>query len=188
VRAFTGPPRLDERYNLWTLAHSIRDRPGAFAEAGVHRGGSAKILCEVKGDAPLHLFDTFAGMPTVNPATDGAFRAGDFSDSSLAHVQAFLARYPNVHFHPGVFPASAAPFANQQLTFKFLHLDLDLHASTRDALEWFYPRMARGGLIVSHDYGDLSVPGVKLAFDEFFRDKPEPVVPIWFSQVLVVKL
>jgi hypothetical protein len=188
VRDFAGVQRLEERYNLWALARSVAGRPGALAEAGVYRGGSAKILCAAKGDAPLHLFDTFAGMPAVNPAMDGAFRAGDFADSTLAHVQKFLAAYPNVHFHAGIFPASAAALTDPELVFKFVHLDLDLHASTRDALEWFYPRIARGGLLVSHDYGDVTVPGVKRAFDEFFRDKPEPVVPLWFSQVVVTKL
>ncbi len=188
VRDFAGVQRLEERYNLWTLARSVADRPGALAEVGVYRGGSAKILCETKGTAPLHLFDTFAGMPTVNPATDGAFREGDFADSTLDHVRAYLAAYPNVRFYPGIFPASATALAATEPTFKFVHLDVDLHASTRDALAWFYPRMVRGGLIVSHDYNDVTVPGVKRAFDEFFRDKPETVVPLWYSQALVTKL
>ena len=48
--------------------------------------------------------------------------------------------------------------------------------------------MVRGGLIVTHDYSDTTVPGVKRAFDEFFLDKPETVVPLWFTQAVVTKL
>jgi len=32
---------------------------GDLAEAGVFMGGSARLICEVKGPAPLHLFDVF---------------------------------------------------------------------------------------------------------------------------------
>ena len=69
-----------------------------------------------------------------------------------------------------------------------MHLDVDLRRSTLDALAWFYPRLVRGGLLVTHDYGDATVPGVKQAFDEFFADKPETVIPLWFSQAVVTKL
>lgn len=188
VREFASLQRFEERYNLWALARSVSDRAGAFAEVGVYRGGSAFLLCAAKDDTPLHLFDTFGGMPAVNPASDGAFRAGDFSDCSLDQVRAFLAGHSNLHFHAGIFPASAALLTDADLKFKFAHLDVDLHASTIDALNWFYPRMVRGGLIVTHDYNDVTVPGVKRAFDDFFSDKPEVVVPLWFSQAVVTKL
>ena len=183
-----GVQVLEERYNLWALVRAVANRPGALAEVGVYRGGSAKFICAAKGAASLHLFDTFSGMPPVNPATDGAFREGEFNRTSVEQVRAYLAEFVNVHLHPGIFPASAAHLAGADLRFKFVHLDVDLYESTRSALAWFYPRMERGGIIVTHDYGDRTVPGVKPAFDEFFCDKPEVVVPLWFTQVLVVKL
>ncbi|PAW66117.1 MAG: hypothetical protein B9S34_08920 [Opitutia bacterium Tous-C1TDCM] len=188
VREFAGLQRFEERYNLWALARSVARLPGGFAEVGVCRGGSARILCAAKDDAPFHLFDTFGGMPDVDPATDGAFRPGDFADCSVAQVRAFLAGFENLHFHPGIFPASAAAAPTPYPPFKFVHLDVDLHRSTLDALAWFYPRLVRGGLLVTHDYGDVTVPGVKQAFDEFFADKPETVIPLWFSQAVVTKL
>ena len=188
VREGEGVQVLEERYNLWALVRAIGDRPGALAEVGVYRGGSAKFICAAKHAAPLHLFDTFSGMPPVNPATDGAFREGEFNRTSVEHVRAYLAEFANVHLHPGIFPASAADLSATDLRFKFVHLDVDLYESTRSALAWFYPRMERGGIIVTHDYNDLTVPGVKRAFDEFFHAKPEVVVPLWFTQGLVVKL
>ncbi len=188
LRESAGLQVLEERYNLWRLTLAVARLPGALAEVGVYRGGSAKFICAAKGAAPLHLFDTFAGMPRVNPATDGAFYEGQTGDTSVAHVRDYLSSYPNVHLHPGIFPASAGALGEAPPTFKFVHLDVDLHASTLAALAWFYPRMERSGLIVSHDYSDVTVPGVKAAFDEFFADKPETVVPLWFSQAVVTKL
>ena len=187
VREGEGMQLLLERYNLWAQGRRVAGQPGAWAEVGVYRGGSARILCEVKGNAPLHLFDTFGGMPAVNPATDGAFRPGDFADSSLAHVQAHLAAYPNVHYHAGIFPGSAAALARENPTFQFVHLDVDLHQSTLDGLRFFYPRLAPGGLLVSHDYGDPTVPGVRRAFDEFLREQPAALTRLSGTQVLLEK-
>jgi predicted O-methyltransferase YrrM len=188
LRRFTAIQRFEERYNLWAIARAVTDRPGALAEVGVYKGGSALILAAVKGHSPLHLFDTFEGMPKVNPATDGLFQEGQFSDSSLQEVRNLLAGYDGLHFHRGIFPDSAEAVARTGLSFKFVHLDVDLYSSTKDALEWFYPKMIRGGIIVSHDYGNVTVPGVKKAFDGFFADKPEAVVPLWYSQAVVTKL
>lgn len=188
VKELSSLQRFEERYTLWSLCRSLAARPGSIAEVGVYRGGSALLLAAAKQGADLYLFDTFAGMPAVNPTTDGHFQEGDFSNSSLSEVKSLLHGYPRVHFHPGIFPHSAATLATSKLTFKLVHLDVDLHSSTTAALEWFYPRMERGGLIVSHDYNDKTVPGVKQAFDEFFADKMETVVPIWFSQAVVTKL
>lgn len=188
VREGDGLQQLSERYNLWSLARTATTRPGAFAELGVYRGGSALILCEAKGAAPLHLFDTFGGMPAVNPATDGAFREGDFADGTLGLVQTRLAGYAGVTWHPGVFPATAASLAPADARFQFVHLDVDLYQSTHDGLNFFYPRLAVGGFLVSHDYNDPTVPGVKRGFDEFMRDKPERLVELWQTQVLLTKL
>jgi hypothetical protein len=189
LREGEGLQVLEERYNLWTLTHSVARLPGALAEVGVYRGGSARLIAAAKGEADLLLFDTFTGMPAVNSETDGAFHEGDSGDTSVAQVRAYLEEFPAIHFHPGFFPDSARPLEQDPaLRFKLVHLDVDLLASTRSALEWFYPRMVRGGLIITHDYGDVTVPGVKRAFDEFFAGKPETVVPLWFTQAVVTKL
>ena len=179
---------LAERYNLYSLARSVSRLPGALAEAGVYRGGSARILCAVKQDDPLYLFDTFEGMPQTNAATDGGFRTGDFADTGFEDVKNYLSRFPNVHIYKGIFPDSAVGKepANQQ--YRFVHLDLDIYESTFKSLEFFYPRVVAGGIIVSHDYSNLTVPGVKKAFTDFFEDKREPVIPLWDTQCVVVKL
>ena len=69
--------------------------------------------------------------------------------------------------------------------FSFVHMDVDLYESTKSCLDFFYPRMSRGGVIISHDY--LGSIGVKTAFDEYFKDKPEPVLEVTDSQCLIVK-
>lgn len=180
--------RLEERYNLWILSKSIYKKKGSLAEVGVYSGGSAKILCETKGHAPLYLFDTFAGIPNANPKIDGVFKKGDFADGTLIKVKKLLSKYHAVNFYPGIFPKSAASLNKANTKFKFVNIDVDVYKSTYDVLEWFYPKMIKGGIMITHDYGNLTAPGVKKAFDKFFANKPEVVVPLWYSQAVVIKI
>ena len=50
----------NEAFLLHSLTCAQRKLPGAIAEVGVFEGGSARMICESKGDVPLHLFDTFS--------------------------------------------------------------------------------------------------------------------------------
>jgi hypothetical protein len=175
-----------ERYNLWALARQVQTLEGAFAEAGVYDGGSARILCEAKGAEHLHLFDTFEGMPETDPKADPHFVAGQFADTNRQRVESYLAAFPNVHFHQGFFPASAVDVPADR-GFKFVHLDMDLYRSTLDGLRYFYPRLVRKGVIVSHDYGNVTAPGVKQAFDEFLAEVDEPLLQLWDTQCVLIK-
>jgi hypothetical protein len=123
----------------------------------------------VKGARTLHLFDTFDGLPPPEAADAKKFWRGKFR-SDFDGVKAYLDIFPAVHLYKGMFPDTAAPV--EQERFCFVHLDVDLHASTKASLEFFYPRLVPGGIIMSHDY---SAEGVRRAVDDFFVDKPEPV-------------
>lgn len=175
--------RTDEAYYLVNAAASAGKARGDYAEVGVYQGASAKLICETRpSDRVLHLFDTFEGLP--KPGTqDAGFLHGEYS-CSLESVQQYLKSYRNVRFYKGLFPDTAGPVAERQ--FAFVNLDVDLYQSTRGALEFFYRRVSPGGIILSHDYSSQS--GVRKAFDEFFADKPETIIPLIGSQCLVVKI
>jgi hypothetical protein len=176
LRDERGIQSMEERYNLYSLCRATAKLPGVVAEAGVYRGGSAKILCRAKGDTPLYLFDSFIGLPPVEKAFDGVFSTGDFHDTTVGDVKSYLKEFPNVHFYPGFFPASVRGLEPENLRYRLVHLDLDLRQSTLDALEFFYPRLVPGGVLLSHDYRRRGAPGVKTAFDEFFAKRNEPIL------------
>jgi hypothetical protein len=173
---------VDEGYLIYSAVRSTEKVGGDLAEVGVFRGQSAKIICLAKGARLLHLFDTFGGLPAPG-SVDTAFTEGEYA-CSLPTVQQYLADEHHVHYYPGLFPETAAPASGRR--FSFVHLDVDLYASTRAALEFFYPRLSAGGIIVSHDY--VTADGVRQAFDEFLADKPEPVVELTGNQCLVTRL
>jgi O-methyltransferase len=171
-----------EAYTIHSLAKAQCRLEGELAEVGVYEGGTAKLICEVKGDRPLRLFDTFAGLPTSSAADRSVHRENQFA-CSLESVQAYLREYSGVVFHVGRFPESATGLEERR--FSFAHFDVDLYESTRGCLEWFYPRMVPGGVMISHDYSVLS--GVKQAFGEFLADKPEDLIELPSTQCLVIK-
>jgi hypothetical protein len=159
-------------------------------EFGVAYGASARIIAEYGAlngagngsGRTLHLFDTFEGLPEPGPNDSARFSKGSYG-CSLESVQQYLSGLP-IQYHKGFFPQTAGALLDS--TFAFVHLDVDLYQSTLEGLKFFYPRMSSGGIILSHDY--KSSVGVDKAFQEFFADKPEPVVGLSGYQCLVVKL
>ena len=136
---------------------------GDLAEVGVMWGGSAKIIREAMPDRPLYLFDTFTGLPnTIIKGVDpDHYFEGDMV-VDFEKVKYMFKDYPNTFIHQGFFPETAKPIEDRK--FAFVHLDLDIYQSTRDALIFFYPRMNINGSIMIHDYP--AHRGVKKAVDE----------------------
>ena len=174
----------EENYTLYSSLKATKNLQGDIAEVGVYKGGTARLICEIKGDKNLYLFDTFEGLPETND-NDLFVQKGWLHDTSLESVKNYLSDFKNIHFLKGVFPETAGQISDKK--FSFIHLDTNLYQSTLDALEFFWPRMVIGGRIVSHDYNASSMPGVKKAFMEFFRDQPEKIIEIADSQVMVIK-
>jgi O-methyltransferase len=172
---------------LYRAAQQAAKLPGDVAEVGVYRGGTARLLCEAFEGAPkeIHLFDTFGGMPEVDAAKD-KHKAGDFSDTSLDSVQRFLEGCGAARFHQGTFPQSAAGL--EAARFALVHVDVDIYTSVKACCDFFYTRLAPGGIIVFDDYAVPSCPGARKAVDEFFAGKPERPLPLPTGQCLVVKL
>ena len=170
-----------EACQIFKTVKTVEKIEGDIAEVGTYRGGSAAIICRAKGDKPLHLFDTFEGIPNTDEI-DGKFHKGQFA-ASFEDVKKYLSKYDNVYFYKGIFPTTAEPIKSRQ--FPFVHFDADTYRSASDCLQFFYPRMRQGGIIIAHDYGKK---GVAKAFDEFFKDKPNPIITLVFSgQCIIVK-
>jgi len=176
-----------EAYHVYSIAKSQSKMDGEMAEVGVFQGGSSKIICEVKNGKELHLFDTFEGLPKVSEKDThfgkSYWKTGEFSNTSMESVMDYLSIYKNNFFYKGKFPDTSDPIKNKK--FSFVHLDVDLFQSTIDCLEFFYPRMINGGVILTHDY---HTDGVKQAFNEFCKNKKIPQIQLLGSQCIITKI
>jgi O-methyltransferase len=142
---------------------------GDIVECGVWRGGSmmavALTLMEIGERRPLHLFDTFDGMP---PPGD------TWARSPLAEVRRNLAAtgYPDhlIRFVPGRVEETIPAAAPEQIAV--LRLDTDWYESTRHELEHLFPRLVPGGVLIIDDYGHWQ--GARRAVDEFLAASRAP--------------
>ena len=137
---------------------------GNFAEGGVYKGGVAFFLAQhCKNE--VHLFDTFVGIPNAVEELDNHLN-GDFADVTFFdECLNELVRRPTVIFHVGIFPSTAEDLDFEK--FSFVHLDGDTYQTTIDGLNFFFPRMVKGGIIILDDYNWDMCPGVNKAVDEF---------------------
>lgn len=183
--------RGEEAYTLYTLVRDIcSKRNGNLAEVGCFNGGSTKLICEAKKENNLFVFDTFEGLPEVEEIDKSEnkfecnFEKGQYK-ANYDDVKDYLKSYKNVFLHKGIFPQTNSEKINDK-KFIFVHLDVDIYSSTKDCLEFFYPRMEKGAILISHDYS--TAKGVKKAFDEFFKNKEEVVLELTGTQGMFVKL
>jgi len=179
----------DRCYVLYSLARQAAHATGDFWECGVYKGGTAAMLAALLRDiAPsrkLHLFDTFQGMPETDAGKD-VHRKGDFSDTSLSKVKAYLGGDERVIFHPGLIPATFAGLESERIAFA--HIDVDIYKSIIDSLDFIWPRLSSGGVVVFDDYGFPTCPGARQAVDTFFAQKPEVPLCLSTGQAIVWRL
>ena len=179
-------------YMLWFQVEQLKadQIPGAFAELGVYKGDTAHMLIEMAPGRPIYLFDTFEGFAPADlsqePHTDERYTSSNFADTSYASVQKRFSAYVQVHIVPGFFPDSAQTVPEQQ--YALVHLDADLFEPTRAGLDYFYPKLSPGGILLVHDYNH-SWEGVRKAVDEFAATIPEQFTPIadWQGSVVLRK-
>ena len=162
---------------------------GAFAELGVYKGKTAKIIHLMDTTRDFHLFDTFDGFDEQDlqseKSIDRKYSTSNFADTDLESVKAYIAGNENVHYHPGFFPDTVE---NLDDNFAFVHLDADLYQPTIVALNYFYPKLSPGGVIIIHDYNHTWY-GVSKAVDEFSKTIPEVVIEIadWQGSAMIIK-
>lgn len=186
-----------EKSLMIKLVNDTKDIEGDLVEVGVYQGGSAAYIHEAMNpDKTLYLCDAFeegfVGAGEFDPpwiqALQGKGNLGSFSpqETSYDSIMEYFKGHNNVHVIKGSFPESVPTLFNDK-KFSFINLDTDIYWPTLKALEMFYPRVPRGGVILTHDYIHANLQGVKKAYDEFFADKPEKI-EISESQGYIIKL
>jgi len=182
--------RVDVRWRMWILTELARsaDGHGAFAEFGTNRGGCAYMVLAATRTSPLHMFDTFAGIPESNltRAERAAGFSGSWSDTSIEHVKQRLAEWPQrTHYVVGdVFETLESAETGE---LSLVHMDLNAARATTRALQYAYPRLRAGGAIVFDDYGFTGYEDQRAAVDDFFASRPERPLTLPTGQALVLR-
>lgn len=179
-------------YNIWfQIERLIKENViGNFAELGVHKGETAKLIHEMNTKQKLHLFDTFEGFDQKDLQHEnkqgGKYNTKEFSDTDLETVKKYIDGGDQVIFHPGYFPSTSIGLEDEK--FSFVHLDADLYLPTLAALKFFHSRLSPGGVIIIHDYNH-TWDGIKKALNEFMPTIPESLIELadWKGSAMIVK-
>ncbi len=187
----TSGPKIQRMYMVRNLLLSVGGLPGEWAECGVFKGSTSLIMAEYnkrynlldKG-ARIHLFDSFEGLSNPGQADSGTnmiegdYRAGE------QEVRKNLSDYDCFEFHAGWIPERFSDVSSKE--FCFVHIDVDLYQPVRDSLEFFLPRMVKGGIVVLDDYGCKETPGALQATDEVARKYGCRVAALPFGQAFII--
>jgi hypothetical protein len=196
------PSRLGKVLAHYELYKRIVALPGQVVECGVFKGVSLlqlatfRRLLESDDSRRIVGFDAFGPFPGTHDAADTAFveqwerNAG--SGIPVDELRAVLRHkaFDNVELVPGDVLETVPRYAAEhpELKIALLHVDVDVYAPTRCALEQLYDRVVPGGIVMLDDYP--TVAGATRAVDEFFAARNVAIqkLPLAHIPAFVVKL
>jgi hypothetical protein len=168
-----------------------RNVDGDLIECGVFRGGSlaeiGRMAQKMTPSKQVFGADTFEGHPfdspeDVPPDSQLVHHKGLFSGNNFDRVSAMLEEngLTNTSLLKGMVGDTLPTLGDRK--FCFVHLDMDLYVSTRQALEYLEPRLVSGGILVLDDYGSYDAPGVEKAVSELIPHANIQRTPIVSSE------
>ena len=179
-------------FNFWFQVERLHKEqvPGAFAELGVYKGDSARVIHHMDPARRFYLFDTFEGFNETDLSLErgeaATYTRRNFADTDVNKVLLNIEGNGNIFVQQGYFPASAVKLVHEK--FALVNIDADLYNPTKAGLEFFYPRLSPGGVILLHDYNN-KWEGVVKAVDDFCKTIPENMVvlPDKESTVMIIR-
>ena len=166
---------------LELVSYEINSRglTGSVAELGVYKGKFARYINQYFPERPFYLFDTFEGFDGRDLPTEkeNAYSSGtqNFSETSVASVLAEMPFPDNCIPIKGFFPNSAKNITD---SFAFVSIDADLFDPIYNGLAFFYPKLARGGYILIHDFNNEGYKGTRKAVEQFCKEQSLGFTPI----------
>ena len=177
---------IERCYALYKSVKYVLDNniPGDFVECGVWRGGSCMLMVYTLmesgiKDRTIWLYDTFAGM-TKPGEQDGAAEKEEWEMNKitdeknkwclgeLEEVKQNLQStgYPVNNFRIIKGKVEDTIPSDMPQKIAILRLDTDWYQSTKHELEYLYPLLQKGGVLIVDDYGAWQ--GARKATDEYF--------------------
>jgi O-methyltransferase len=188
---------LERRVVLVNLFGLVEELDGCTAECGVAQGFASAYICKcVFGSRYQRIhyaIDTYEGLyaSKIGEEEGKYWKEGDLSYSleevrrmlyelegtAASIVQCIKGRIPDVLW--------ALPYDAQ---YRFVHIDVDLAEPTDHALNYFYVRMMKGGIMLFDDYGyEQCAEARDKIFDFFLGSDKEKIVELPTGQAFVVK-
>lgn len=173
----------------WAGSHAMK-LDGDFVECGVNRGFlSASVMAYLDfaahPDRRFHLIDTYSGLvEALITDEDVAAHRHPYPDCYDFVVKAFK-RYPNVNIVKGAVPEILPSVKVEKVAY--LSIDMNCVQPEVAALEYYWPKLSPGGVVILDDYGFSGHEAQKRAADRFADSVGSRVLTLPTGQGLLFK-
>jgi hypothetical protein len=178
---------------LWAASH-CRNIPGDFVECGTNKGGFARAICEYVQLAgtgkKFYLLDTFKGL-AENLLTEAERRAGKKEHFEKVYADCYeevrktFTPFPFVELVKGMVPDTLGRVKSGQVAF--LSVDMNSVVPEIAALDYFWPKLSPGGMIILDDYAYVTCDLQYAALNEWAAKKGIKILSLPTGQGLIVK-
>jgi len=183
---------------LWAARTSLR-ATGDFVECGVNAGFISSAIMQAlrwnEQDRRYFLVDTWEGPPLGQynaqeiargrRAQAAAGVAAGAYHTDLDRVRANFAEWPNAIVVPGRVPDILPSLPVTEVAF--LHLDMNIALPERAALEFFWPRLSPGAMVLLDDYAYRGHELQGAAMDRAAQALGAEIVSLPTGQGLIVR-
>lgn len=157
--------QISRSNTLFQLARSVSELNGDFAECGPYSGISSYYLAK-NCKTNLHLFDSWQGVSKLTNFDNLIYNELKFDKVSLEDTQYALNDFSNIKYYKGWIPERFIEVEN--IKFSLVHIDLDIYEPTRDSIDFFWPKIVPGGIMIC-DWHDGVSTGVQKATLDYFN-------------------
>ena len=107
----------------------------------------------------MYFADTFKGVVKAGKA-DTLYKGGEHANTSQEIVTELLKRLDIKDYQllVGIFPDDFKNFSSGAI--KICHIDVDTYLSAKEIVNFIWPRVIKGGVIIFDDYGFFGCEGV----------------------------
>lgn len=148
---------------------------GAAADLGAYRGDISWQMNALMPERKLYLFGTFTGYDARDIKKEEELKLSDAKAGEYAFTpkeyekldELILGRMPykdQVVIKKGWFPQTAFDLEDEK--YALVHMDTGLYNPTYSGIQYFFPRMSRGGVILLSGYEDGKKSGVRMAVED----------------------
>lgn len=158
---------------IQNLSHILRSNNNLedIVELGTWNGHSALIIAKLikkfKKKINLHIFDSFQGLSNPHKIDNQTNQIKESFIGNYKFVKKIFKNYKFVKIYKGWIPEKFYLLKNKK--FSLIHIDLGMYKPTLNSLKFFYPRLVKGGILISNVYNSNLYKGETKAFDQFFK-------------------
>lgn len=167
--------------SIYYEKHKIDLLDGDIVECGVWKGGMSLFLTKLFSNKKIWLVDSYDGFQdteealyktdkVIDPHVKGGVIREGLTGMPLEKVKEFFNTFgegtnPNVNYLKGYVKDTLKPEICPIDKIALLRIDVDAYSATKEVLEFLYPKVVSGGMII---FDDAGIESARVAIEEFY--------------------